>query len=37
VTAQALDNLLITGEYSGQKVGTGVRSRDIVLRIVLIY
>lgn len=37
VTAQPLDNLLITGEYSGQKVGTGVRSRDIVLRIVLIY
>jgi hypothetical protein len=37
VVYQPIDYLLITGEYSGQKVGTGTRSRDIVVRAIVIY
>ncbi len=37
VACQALDNLLVTGEYTGQKVGTGTRGRDIVVRAIVIY
>ena len=37
VVWQALDHLLLTGEYTGQQVGTGTRSRDIVLRAIVIY
>lgn len=37
VATQALDNLLVTAEYTGQKVGTGIRSRDIVVRVIVIY
>lgn len=37
VKSQPLENLLVTGEYSGPKVGTGIRARDLVLRVVVIY
>lgn len=37
VTSQPLDHLLVTGEYSGQKAGTGTRGRDLILRVILIY
>jgi hypothetical protein len=37
VACQALDNLLITGEYTGQKTGSGIRSRDVVVRAIVIY
>lgn len=37
VSGQALDNLLLTFEYTGQKTGTKQRGRDIVLRVTFIY
>lgn len=37
VACQALDNVLVTGEYTGQKVGAGTRGRDIVVRVIVIY
>jgi hypothetical protein len=37
VASQPLENLLVTAEYSGPKVGTGIRARDLVLRVVVIY
>ena len=37
VAHHALDNLLLTAEYTGQKVGTRPRGRDIVLRAIVIY
>jgi hypothetical protein len=37
VASQPLESLIVTGEYSGSKVGTGIRSRDLVLRVVVIY
>lgn len=37
VSCQPLDYLLLTGEYTGQKVGTGTRGRDIVVRAIVIY
>ena len=37
VASQPLEHLLVTGEYTGQRVGTGTRSRDLVLRVVVIY
>lgn len=37
VASQPLESLIVTGEYSGPKVGTGIRARDLVLRVVVIY
>lgn len=37
VSYQPLDHLLLTGEYTGQKVGTKLRGRDIVVRATVIY
>ena len=37
VACQALDHLLLTGEYTGQKVGTKQRGRDLVVRATVIY
>jgi len=37
VAYQPIDNLLMTAEYTGQKVGAGTRSRDLVVRAIVIY
>ncbi len=37
VSFQPLDHLLLTGEYTGQKVGAGTLGRDIVVRAIVIY
>jgi len=37
IAGQPFDHLLLTAEYTGQRVGSGTRSRDIVLRLILIY
>jgi hypothetical protein len=37
LASQVFNNVLLTGEYTGQKVGTGTRGRDIVVRVIFIY
>ncbi len=37
VASQVFNNLLLTGEYTGQKVGTKTRGRDFVVRAIVIY
>lgn len=37
IVYQPFDHLLVTGEYTGQKVGSGTRGRDLVLRGIVIY
>ena len=37
VAYQAIDHLLLTAEYNGDRVGSGTRARDFVVRAIVIY